>query len=373
MNVPGSQETAGLIPDDDRIVSLDEVPAHIAALFDHSERGGIPKKKSLQPYEQQIIAEMQFRLMGYTTEGSQISWKKDVNNVTAVEKQLVINPEELKADFAHMRELKQQGSNDPQIEEWVRAHTRYGRSGYHAYRNSKDVLYRVRREGIILIAGLQRKTGKFHPVGYNYTLENMPQSDGEFRLLSRETLTAPQFALNGLEPDQTAVNWRTGIAEHIDASVLRGLGFSIPAGIEKVSMRRLGIASATKRILVHILQMRKKRHIVFNIGNIYDAQSDAMIRNTPSFHHNTRIFGDEGLGYRSELSHIVIKGNTDETLGMRDNVGTIRWYARKDEISDAADHLSKPDAVLAMRGWDEPRLLNTAERIAHLLTKERGQ
>lgn len=321
--------------------------------------------------EDPVIAEvrenLKFRLMGYALDDTPIDWRQDVREVTNIEKELVLDPQELKAEFRLMREVRPSLKSDADMHAFTLVHTRFGKYGAHVSRNTEDILYRVRREGWVIFAGLANEEGDFHTLGYNYGLHSMPEDDEELRVLSRSTLRVDDNIKQQLRPDNTAINWRSGIAESVGAAVLQDAGIPVPSDMPAVSIRRLGIASALKYILTSMAQKRKTEKILFNIGTLFDSTpgSEEFIRNSPSFFHNTRIFRED-LGYRSYNSDIVIRGS----LGEREKVAIVRWRPHWDKVSGAMGALQSEEGVIKSRNLDIGMLEERAKHFHGLLEKE---
>ncbi len=314
-----------------------------------------------------IKNKIKFRLMGYALDGTPIDWRQDVREVTDLEKELVLDPLELKEEFRLMREARQTLKSDPDMHAFTLVHTKFGKYGAHVSRNSEDILFRVRREGWIILAGLENSEGDFHTLGYNYGLHGMPEDDEELRVLSKSTLRVDDDLKQQFNSSNTAINWRSGIAQSVNASVLTDAGIDVPSDMPAVSMRRLGIASALKYILTSMAQKRGTEKILFNIGTLFDTTpgSEEFIRNSPSFFHNTRIFRED-FGYRSYNSDIVIKGS----LGEREKVAIIRWRPHWDKVFGALNSLKSDEGVIKSRGLDIDALEERAAHFYALLEKE---
>ncbi len=306
-------------------------------------------KKSIDPISSNIINRIDFRLMGYADNDdvlSRESLQRDASRVMRIEKKLVINPLELKEEFRKIREA----TGDEKV--YLREHSSFESTGKHTYPVPEEILYRVRREGWVLLAGIVGDDGKFHEVGYNFGLDTMPQTDDDFMMLSRHTLYLhPESGESEFDPKKVLVNWRTGIAEDIDAETLRQSGIPIPEEIQRVNLRRLGIASAIKEIVALYALELKKDQIHFNIADLYDVHSAEKLRNGPSFKHNTRIF-ESDYAYRTWSQHLSIK----KPFGYFEKVAKIRWRARGDTPQNALANLEKPDSKLRVAGWSSGKI-----------------
>jgi hypothetical protein len=308
----------------------------------------VQKETARSPQElfaSNIIKRIRFRLMGYDLQGNVVPWEKDVEEVRNVERTLVIDPHELKNEFERIRSVSL--SEREALEQG----SKFEKRGGHTYLMPADILYRVRREGWIILAGIELPNDQFHTIGYNYGLNSMPDIDDEFMMLDRDTLSVPDDTKREWDLDKIAINWRTGIMDEIDADVARSAGLSVPDEQKTVSMRRLGIASALKYIITFHAKELGREQIMFNIGTLYDIKSKAKLRNGPSFHHNTRIFSEE-FSYRNRPNYIVIKGDRGE----REPVAKVRWYARGDNLDNALGNLTSSKSKLMLSGWDLERL-----------------
>lgn len=314
-----------------------------------------------------IRKNIKFRLMGYTVGGDPIDKKEDLAGVLELERELVIDPRRLKEEFKLMRQARRENKSDDEMQAFALVHTQFGKYGAHVSRNIEDVLMRVRREGWIVYAGLEAQNGDFHTLGYNYGLNSMPEDDEEFRVLSQSTLNVDANLRQQFGPHNTSINWRTGIAQSIGASVLRNAGIEVPVETEAVSIRRLGIASALKYIMTSMAQKRGAEKVMFNIGTLYDATpgSEEIIRNSPSYFHNRRIFRED-LGLRSYNSHIVIKG----PMGERERVAIVRWRPHWDKVNTAMEAAASDEGVIKSRNLDINELENSAALFYELLRKE---
>jgi len=326
------------------------------------------EKNETDPVLAEVRNNIRFRLLGYALDDSVIPWQYDVKHVRNLERKLVVDPKELKREFAVMREKRPLIDTDEAMHAHTILHTKFAAEGGHISLNSKNIIYRARREGWVLLAGLQGQDGVFHTLGYNYGLDTMPDDEEELRNLAKNTLSGDDKLKKDVVPEKTAVNWRTGITGRIESGVLEKIG--IDAGPDGVSARRIGIASALKYILTSIAQKNRKEKITFNIGTLNDITpgSEEMIRNTPSFHHNTRIFRED-MGYRQYTSDIVIKG----ALGERERVAMVRWRARWDKVSEAFKALQSDDGVLHAKGWDIDALEERAAHFHSLIQTEKNE
>lgn len=325
------------------------------------------QKKSIDEISRQIHERIRFKLMGYDTNGDSAEWSIDAGRIQDIEKKLVVNPQELKREFQllrqHWNELK---DDEGKLNTFLIDNTKFGKSGGHSRSNSKKTLYRVRREGWAIMAGISLPDDDFYPLAYNYGFDTMPENDEMLHVLSRSTLNRPDEVA---DRSKVAFNWRSGVAESVDSSILRKAGIHVPEGKDAVSLRRIGIASAVKFIMVRLNQMHAKEQIWFNIGTIYDVDgSPAKIRNVPSFEHNRRIFAEDH-GYRMHDTDIAITGSRGEY----EIVGTMHWRARSDKVLPAIQKLRSENGVLAARGWNTEDLERVAVIIHDQIEKEKHQ
>lgn len=327
-------------------------------------------KEKMDPLMSKFRDLIQFRLVGYNAQGERIPWGEDIRHIRNVEKKLVLDPLEVEQEFKAIRTMRSEvGSGkeaDRQIDAFIAARTKFGRYGAHSYLNSIKKLYTVRRIGWAILAGITKKDGSFYPLGYNYGLNHMPENDDRFPTLCKDTLMAPDEVKSKMNPAETSVNYRTGISQDIEAHILRELGLNIPEGMDTVSIRREGVGSVMKYLIASIADIRKKKHIVFNIGTMYDPHSEERIRNTPSYQHNTRYF-EEDLGYRQPPdTGIWVEG----AKGYQRLVGKMRWRARGDQVHDALHKLESETSVLTQRNWSILKLKQIAIDIVEQLNKE---
>jgi hypothetical protein len=329
------------------------------------------KQSNVDKFSANIRDRIEFRLLGYSNAGKVINWREDVANVTRLEKTLVVDPLRLKQEFEMIRRKREEGMTDEELEQFIRANSKFSMVGGHIFPNARDTLMRVRREGWIIMAGFTHqgeRRQQFTPVGYNYGLQNMPEDDEEFRLLTKDTLMVNDSMKREMNAKKIAINWRTGITEKIDANVLHRSGIDVSSPEGQIDVRRMGIASALKYVMTRLAQMHESDEIYFNIGTIRDPKSKERQRNYPSFEHNKHYFGAEH-GFRSSDSEITIKG----LLGERDKVGKVRWYTRGDKVEQAMRRLTAEDNVLVSRGWNIARLEQITERIFEQIKAERGE
>jgi hypothetical protein len=323
------------------------VEALVAEAYESAEKLQEPS------YVSDIRDRIRFRLMGYDIDGTPVSWAKDVQQVLRVEQKLVIDPSELRDTFARIRSAGTEQEKDK-----LRKESSFEKYGRHVELNIDQTLYRVRREGWVILAGIVGDNDEFKTIGYNYGLDSMPSIDNEFMFLDLDTLSIPENEKRQIDLSRISINWRTGIAEQIDVASLRKLGVQVPDGVDNVSLRRIGIASALKYIITNLAESRKKEQIMFNIATLFDFYSKEKLRNGPSFHHNRRIF-EEDFTYRKRPSQIVIKGSRGE----REFIAQAQWRARGDLVRNALHNLERDDSKLKTDKWALPKIFNDLHAI----------
>jgi len=319
------------------------------------------------PVATAIRKNIRFRLLGYSLDDTPVPWQEDVSQVMGLESDLVLDPLRLKKEFENIRMKRAEGLDEESLLAYIASHTKFGRLGAHVYANTADILFAVRRQGWVILAGLERKNGAFHPLGFNYGLHSMPEDDDEFRLLAKSTLGVDDSMKKDIAPHETAVNWRTGIAQFAPRDAVAELGVDVSGEPDEISIRRIGIASALKYIFTSLEDKMEKKEVMFNIGTIYDSfpGSRERIRNVPSYHHNIRYF-EEDFGYRTLCNtQIKVKG----PLGEREQVAFVRWRARGDKIQDTKRRLLGEESKLAE--WDVQALEARSVRFYEQIQSEK--
>lgn len=358
---------------------IDPLAASVVdSLFEDASQNTV-KGIKLEPWQREVIDKMVFLLVGYNQEGKEIDRKIGVKQIQAMERRLVIDPQEIQRDLAlianaDVRDREKMSMQMPS----------FSTEGNHALVNSVATLFRTRYEGWEIIAGLPNDRGSITPVGSNYGLSKMPngysEGDHEFASLDFGTLALGTQArrLNAVEPHNTAINWRTSVLPSVSANGLRRTISSLPSDMTEIPMRRLGVASALKFIMSHVIELWDRDFISYNIGTIYPpAQDDKTektirLRNYASFEHNKNLLAGDpiGEGYREYATPVQIHVRDDMPRGLRHFVGKILWFARQALIVDVQDNVEAPNSPLVTRGWQTTTLYRFVERITQQLRKE---
>lgn len=335
---------------------------------------------TLEPWQEEIIAKMEFVLSGYNVDGTETKRSDGIAQIQNIEKTLVIDP------VAIQRDLKKIAKADPENRENLSTSLEsFSQEGRHSHVNTARTLFRNRYLGWQILAGLRDDEGNFFPVATNYGLDTMPtgtvDGDHEFDSLDYGTLFLGRqgLCLDSVEPSKTAINWRTSVLASIPAEKLRHTITSLPKDMTDILMRRLGVASALKYIMTLLVDRMERESISYNIGTIYqlsskDGKTDKSIRlrNAASYEHTRHLFAGEaiGEGYRDFVSPVLIPGKKDTSTGHRNFVAKILWFARQSRTKDVLHNLHSPKSPLKSRQWPMAKLEETAEIMSHQIKQE---
>ncbi len=333
----------------------------------------------LEEWQREMIDKMEFVLVGYDPEGQKVDRAHGIKQIIEIEKELVIDPHEIQKDLAVIAAAEPQ-----EREKMSMTSPSFSTEGRHSHVNTLATLYRIRYEGWQIIAGLQSDDGDVIPIGANYGLSKMPEGysegDHEFASVDYGTLALGTQArrLDAVVPHNTAVNWRTSVLPSIPAEHLRQTITSLPADITNIPTRRLGIASALKFVMTHVVDHWKRGVLSYNIGTIYQpaenskTEKSIRLRNFASYEHNKNLLAGEqiGEGYREYATPVQIQENDDLTSGHRHFVGKILWFARQTPVQEVQNNLTSPKSPLINRAWPLEKLIRAAERMKHQLTAE---
>lgn len=334
-----------------------------------------PEPERRHPALERIQEFIRFRLAGWEPDGQRMTSEEEVradieHGVQSVEKSLVVDPMKVKEEFALLSAmLKQTGRDvkdllpvlDPKKFSFIR-------EGKHVDLASIEKLLFAWRDGFIVLAELELPDGTIVPLGYCHGLDSTPIDGPEFPNLNADTIVPAAKRRSAEEHSlETATIWRTGVRERIDAATLRALGIELEE--TSLSLRRSGLGSALKHIVIQQAALRGKTRAMLNVGTLKPPRGKGELEmpNDASMAYNEN-FLRRWHADREYKNPVVIP----KRLGLREHVADMHWQVFVGDTDIALNRLEEAGGVLERKGWleDLNRLSGVAEQIAEQLDGE---
>lgn len=378
-----------------RLVSLIE---NINLSPETQERPVIPEHSPLLVDIQEIVSTNVIRMAGYNERGrflGQEKLLKDLETVLTIEKDLVIDPADVKTQLQRLKEARAETMGKPLNPPELQQISKFAALGGHANLNTIDALLEMLKHHGYVCLLEYTIDGVVVPCGYIYGFSESfaggRQSDREvwqerFPTLSIRSIAAPDVKVNALlkKKKQIMTNWRTSTPSSFQS--LASAGIAVPVRLlhpdespELQSPRMWGGGSALKRVIAGMGRKLHKEMLTLNVGTIeaVDELLGVDIPNIASDKYNSE-FVDRSAFSRNKLDQVKLPSD----VGAPQHVANIRWQIYSNMITSAIKRLDRDQGTLkAKGGWDIPRLdrfghtlanidRNQLRRIANKLQKE---